>query len=41
MKADHGKTTILNELEKRGMKKAINYTTRPRRESEKESAEYE
>ena len=41
VKADHGKTTILNELEKRGMKKAINYTTRPRRESEKESAEYE
>lgn len=41
MKADHGKTTILNELEKRGMKKAINYTTRPRRESEKEKAEYE
>ena len=41
MKADHGKTTILNELEKRGMKKAINYTTRQRRESEKESAEYE
>ena len=41
MKADHGKTTILNELEKRGMKKAVNYTTRPRRESEKEKAEYE
>ena len=41
MKAGHGKTTILNELEKRGMKKAINYTTRPRRESEKEKAEYE
>lgn len=41
VKADHGKTTILNELEKRGMKKAINYTTRPRRESEKEKAEYE
>lgn len=41
MKAGHGKTTILNELEKRGMKKAVNYTTRPRRESEKEKAEYE
>lgn len=41
VKADHGKTTILNELEKRGMKKAVNYTTRPRRESEKEKAEYE
>lgn len=36
-----GKTTILNELEKRGFKKAINHTTRPRREDEKETAEYE
>lgn len=35
-----GKTTILNELEKRGFKKAVNHTTRPRREEEKETAEY-
>lgn len=35
-----GKTTILNELEKRGFQKAINHTTRPKREEEKEKAEY-
>ena len=35
-----GKTTILNELERRGYKKAVNHTTRPRREEEKETAEY-
>lgn len=34
-----GKTTILNELEKRGFKKAINHTTRPKR-NEGETAEY-
>jgi len=34
-----GKTTILNELEKRGFKKAINHTTRPRR-NENETTEY-
>lgn len=35
-----GKTTILNELEKRGYKKAKNHTTRPKREEEKENSEY-
>lgn len=34
-----GKTTILNELEKRGFKKAINYTTRAKR-NEQELSEY-
>ena len=37
---DHGKTTILNELEKRGYTKAINHTTRPIREGEEENSEY-
>ena len=35
-----GKTTILNELEKRGYKKAVNYTTRRKRANEEETAEY-
>lgn len=35
-----GKTTILNELEKRGFGKAVNHTTRAKREEEKESTEY-
>lgn len=35
-----GKTTILNELEKRGFKKAINHTTRPRRKNEEQNSEY-
>ena len=35
-----GKTAILNELEKRGFEKAINYTTRHIRETEKENSEY-
>lgn len=35
-----GKTTILNELEKRGYKKAINHTTRPRRIEEEQTSEY-
>ena len=35
-----GKTTILNELEKRGYTKAINHTTRPKRESEETLKEY-
>ena len=35
-----GKTTILNELEKRGFQKAINYTTRPKRD-EGETSEYQ
>lgn len=35
-----GKTTILNELEKRGYKKAINHTTRPKRDGEKQNSEY-
>ena len=34
-----GKTTILNELEKKGYKKAVNHTTRPKREGE-DSSEY-
>ncbi len=36
-----GKTTILNELEKKGYKKAVNYTTRAKREEEKTESEYE
>ena len=36
-----GKTTILNELAERGFEKAVNYTTRPKRNEEKEVAEYE
>jgi Guanylate kinase len=35
-----GKTTILNELVKRGFEQAINHTTRLRRENEKENSEY-
>ena len=35
-----GKTTILNELVKRGYKKAINHRTRPIREDEEENPEY-
>ena len=35
-----GKTTILNELIKRGYKKAINHTTRGIREDEEENPEY-
>ena len=35
-----GKTTILNELVKRGYKKATNHTTRPIREDEVENPEY-
>ncbi|MBR6033243.1 MAG: AAA family ATPase [Clostridia bacterium] len=35
-----GKTTILNELEKRGYKKAINHTTRAKRPGEENNAEY-
>lgn len=35
-----GKTTILNELVKRGYTKAINHTTRPMREEEAENPEY-
>lgn len=35
-----GKTTILNELEKKGYKKAINYTTRVPREEENLLNEY-
>ncbi|MBR6504980.1 MAG: AAA family ATPase [Clostridia bacterium] len=35
-----GKTTILNELEKRGFKKAINHTTRPKRKTDDELNEY-
>ena len=36
----HGKTTILNELEKRGFKKAINHTTREKRVGEDSLNEY-
>lgn len=36
----HGKTTILNELEKRGFKKAINHTTRGKRVGEDSLNEY-
>lgn len=36
-----GKTTILKELEKRGYQKPINYTTREKRQEEKEDQEYE
>lgn len=35
-----GKTTILNELVKKGYKKAVNHTTRPIREDEVENPEY-
>lgn len=35
-----GKTTILNELEKRGYEKAMNHTTRPKREREEMLGEY-
>lgn len=35
-----GKTTILNELEKRGYQKAINHTTRPKRVGEEQMSEY-
>ena len=35
-----GKTTILNELEKMGLQKAINHTTRQRRSGEEQNAEY-
>jgi len=35
-----GKTTVLNELEKRGIKKVINHTTRKPRPGEKELGEY-
>ena len=35
-----GKTTILNELEKRGFRKAINHTTRPKRKTDDELKEY-
>ena len=35
-----GKTTILNELEKRGFKKAINHTTRQKRKTDDELNEY-
>ena len=35
-----GKTTILNELEKRGYKKAVNHTTRAKREGEEKLKEY-
>ena len=35
-----GKTTILNELEKNGFKKAINHTTRPKRKTDDELNEY-
>ena len=35
-----GKTTILNELEKRGFKKAINHTTRAKRKTDDELNEY-
>ena len=35
-----GKTTILNELVKRGYRKAINHTTRAIREDEEENPEY-
>jgi guanylate kinase len=35
-----GKTAILNELEKRGFKKATNFTTRKRRKEEENIAEY-
>jgi len=35
-----GKTTILNELEKKGFKKAINHTTRPKRKTDDELNEY-
>ena len=35
-----GKTTILNELEKIGYKKAINHTTRPKRKTDDELNEY-
>ena len=34
-----GKSTILNELEKRGFEKAIDYTTRKRREKESENSD--
>ena len=37
---DAGKTTILNELENRGFKKAVNHTTRQKREGEETTAEY-
>lgn len=36
----HGKTTILNELEKRNFKKATNYTTRAKRTDEEQLEEY-
>ncbi|MFR8103759.1 MAG: AAA family ATPase [Clostridia bacterium] len=36
-----GKTTILNELEKRGFEKAINHTTRKPRDGEETLKEYE
>lgn len=36
-----GKTTILNELAKKGYEKAINYTTRSPRQGEKELGEYQ
>ena len=35
-----GKTTILNALSQRGYKKAINNTTRPKRQGEEELGEY-
>ena len=35
-----GKTTILNELVKRGYKKPVNNTTRPRREDDENTKEY-
>lgn len=35
-----GKTTILNELEKKGYKKPINNTTRPKREDDENTKEY-
>jgi len=35
-----GKTTILNELEKMGFKKAKNHTTRPKRKTDDELNEY-
>lgn len=35
-----GKTTILNELVKRGYKKPINNTTRPKREDDENTKEY-
>ena len=35
-----GKTTILNELEKIGYNKMLDYTTRPKREKEEQNNEY-